>query len=90
MFALCKASDTPVYNAVAPEPVQHLRFASEVGKRTFTLIRAGVPAGVARLLAGEMAEELLLGGQRVLPEQLASEGFSFRFPTLADALDDLL
>ena len=90
LFALRKASDTPVYNAVAPEPVQHLRFASEVGKRTFTLMRAGVPAGVALLLAGEMAEELLLGGQRVLPEQLSSEGFSFRFPTLADALDDLL
>ena len=38
-------------------------------------MRAGVPARVARLLAGEMAEELPWLGNVFLPEQLASEGF---------------
>ena len=90
LFALSQGAVSPVYNTVAPEPVQHRRFASEVGKRTFTLLRASVPAGVARLLAGEMADELLLTGQRVVPDQLSTEGFTFCYPTLADALKDLV
>jgi hypothetical protein len=90
LFALTAPAISPVYNTVAPEPVQHRQFAREVAGHSFTLVSAGVPAFVARLLAGEMADELLLSGQRVVPDQLTNEGFSFRFPTLAEALDDLL
>jgi uncharacterized protein (TIGR01777 family) len=90
LYALTAPSVSPVYNTVAPEPVRHRQFAREVGARSFTLLSAGVPAFVARLLAGEMADELLLSGQHVVPAQLANEGFTFRFPTLAEALSDLL
>ncbi len=89
-FALTAPSVSPVYNTVAPEPVRHRQFAREVGARSFTLLSAGVPAFVARLLAGEMADELLLSGQHVVPAQLTKEGFTFRFPSLAEALNDLL
>lgn len=34
--------------------------------------------------------QLLLTGQRVLPAHALAEGFTFRFPTLDAALDDLL
>lgn len=90
IFALTEAHVSAVYNIVAPNPVKHRCFASEVGNRSFTMMRAGIPACVARLLAGQMADELLLGGQCVVPEQLTSEGFKFRFPTLSEALDDLI
>ena len=90
LYALTAPSVSPVYNTVAPEPVRHRQFAREVGARSFTLLRAGVPAFAARLLAGEMADELLLSGQHVVPAQLTNEGFTFRFPTLSDALSDLL
>ena len=90
LYALTAPSVSPVYNTVAPEPVRHRQFAREVGARSFTLLSAGVPAFVARLLAGEMADELLLSGQHVVPAQLTNEGFTFRFPTLSDALSDLL
>jgi NAD dependent epimerase/dehydratase family enzyme len=33
---------------------------------------------------------LLLTGQRVLPAHALAEGFTFHFPTLEMALDDLL
>ena len=39
-----------------------------------------------RLMVGEMAEELLINGQRVIPEALEEAGFTFTYPTLADAL----
>jgi uncharacterized protein (TIGR01777 family) len=90
LFALTAPAISPVYNTVAPEPIRHRQFAREVGAHSFTLLSAGVPAFIARLLAGEMADELLLSGQHVLPDQLTNEGFSFRFPTISEALDDLL
>ena len=55
-----------------------------------TLITAPVPAPVIRLLVGEMADELLVRGQRVLPARLQAEGFQFGFPRLDDALGDIL
>jgi NAD dependent epimerase/dehydratase family enzyme len=39
-----------------------------------------------RALVGEMAEELLLNGQRVVPERLRAAGFDFAYPELQSAL----
>jgi NAD dependent epimerase/dehydratase family enzyme len=40
-----------------------------------------------RLVFGkEMAEELFLGGQKVMPERLLKGGFIFAFPRLKEAL----
>ena len=44
------------------------------------------PAFAMRLLLGEMADALLLGGQRVLPRKAEAEGYAFRYPHLAPAL----
>ena len=41
-----------------------------------------------RLGLGELSG-LLLGGQRVYPRRLEDQGFTFRFPSLEEALDDL-
>ena len=46
--------------------------------------RAAAPA------AGDLAEELLLGGQRVVPEKALKHGFVFRHPTLRAALAAIL
>ena len=58
--------------------------------RTRTLITLAMPAWVMRLLVGEMADELLISGQRVVPARLQAAGFAFRFPTIDDALDDVV
>jgi NAD dependent epimerase/dehydratase family enzyme len=39
---------------------------------------------------GEMAETLLLSGQRVAPRNLEKGGYQFSFSELSKALDDLL
>ena len=49
-----------------------------------------MPAMLARLALGEMAEELLLNGQRVVPRALLDAGFEFAYPRLEHALGDLL
>ena len=89
-FVLAADPRATTYNAVAPEPVTHRGFAHEVGRHSRSLLKLGVPPLAARLLAGEMAEELLLSGQRVLPQALIEQGFDFAYPTLTAALDNLL
>ena len=73
-------------NATAPAPVTNAD--SRVpGTRAAT---AGVHAGpgfALRLLLGEMADALLLSGQRAVPAKAERLGFTFTYPTLAPALD---
>ena len=69
-----------VYNTVSPEPARHRELAHEAGRQSNTWFKLGVPAFAARMMAGEMAEELLLSGQRVLPAQLLEDGFQFHYP----------
>ena len=44
------------------------------------------PAGLLRLLFKDMAEEVLLGGQRVVPTKAEAHGFVFHYPRLEEAL----
>lgn len=74
------------FNITSPEPVTGRDFARALQMHHRTFVRAGVPAPVMRLLVGEMAGELLLNGQRVLPERLLAAGFDFIYPDLGSAL----
>ena len=76
-------------NMTAPNPVTHRSFSGEVRNATTTLVGMGVPGWVMRLMVGEMADELLLTGQRVMPTKLLSTGYEFRFGDLKDAIADL-
>jgi len=48
-----------------------------------------VPQFALRLLFGEMADALLIGGQSVTSARLADAGFTFRYPTVDTALAHL-
>ncbi|ABO49276.1 domain of unknown function DUF1731 [Desulforamulus reducens MI-1] len=45
---------------------------------------------MAKLLLGEMAEELLINGQRVLPGKLLSMNYPFKYPEIDSAIKDAL
>ncbi|MEJ2532710.1 MAG: TIGR01777 family oxidoreductase [Halioglobus sp.] len=85
--------DSPVlsgpFNITAPEPVTSRGFCDAMKRHKRTFLTMPVPAPAMRLLVGEMADELLLNGQRVLPAALAAAGFEFGFPTLDEALADI-
>lgn len=78
------------YNLCAPVPVNFRKFAHILGTVLNKPYKTPVPAFALRLLFGEMADELLLSGQFVLPERLTQAGFEFEFPELEDALRDVL
>ena len=77
------------YNGTAPEPVTNRDFARTLGKALHRPAVLPTPACALKAGFGEMSQ-LLLTGQRVLPAHALAEGFTFRFPTLDAALDDLL
>lgn len=74
------------FNITSPAPVTGRDFATALAAHHRTFIRAGVPGPVMRALVGEMAQELLLNGQRVVPERLRAAGFDFAYPELQSAL----
>ena len=77
------------YNACAPEAVRNTDFTQTLAR---TLHRPAVlpaPAWALRLALGEMSV-LLLGGQRLVPRRTQEAGFTWRHPTLAGALTQLL
>ncbi len=77
-------------NATAPNPVTNAEFTRTLGRVLGLPTIFPVPAFAARLAFGEMADEILLAGQRVLPAKLRDAKFSFRFPELVLALRHVL
>ena len=89
-FVIEHNAPAAVYNLVAPQAATHRAFAREVARHKGSMFRLGVPAFAVRWLAGEMADELLLQGQRAVPTRLIDDGFEFRYPTLNEALPALV
>ncbi|MGJ4950022.1 TIGR01777 family oxidoreductase [Bradyrhizobium sp. HKCCYLS20291] len=77
-------------NATAPLPVRNLTFTAELAHRLRRPALLRVPAALLRRLGGDFAEELLLGGQRVVPNKALSSGFVFRHQSLRSALEAIL
>ena len=89
-FLLEREELVGVFNLTAPHPVTMKEFAHVLGKALHRPSLFRVPSLPLRLLFGEMAEETILSGQRVLSRGLLKAGFDFRFPELKRALEAIL
>lgn len=78
-----------VYNATAPYPVTNDRFTKTLAGLLKRPALLPMPAVVARILFGEMAQ-LFLTGQRVLPSRISQTEFEFSYPELKTALGEVL
>jgi uncharacterized protein (TIGR01777 family) len=79
------AADGPL-NAAAPQPVTNTEFARALGHALHRPAFMPAPAFALRLALGEMADALLLSGQRAVPAKAERLGFQFRYTKLDDAL----
>ena len=77
-------------NAVAPHPVTNREFTKTLGRVLWRPTIFPLPAFAARMVMGEMADELLLASARVDPSRLLASGYEFRFPELRGALRHVL
>lgn len=73
-------------NVVSPNPVTNEVFTKTLGHVLDRPTALAIPAFAAKLAFGEMADEMLLVSQRVLPKKLTDAGYEFQQPELEGAL----
>jgi uncharacterized protein (TIGR01777 family) len=86
VWALHNDAVSGPFNATAPEPVTNADFARALGRALHRPAVMRAPAFALRALLGEMADALVLGGQRAVPAKAQRLGFTFRYAHLSDAL----
>jgi uncharacterized protein (TIGR01777 family) len=85
-FAIRHPAVTGPLNAAAPAPVTNAEFARALGRALRRPAFMPAPAFALKLLLGEMAEAVLLSGQRAVPAKAERLGYTFTFKRLDDAL----
>ncbi|MGK2859204.1 MAG: TIGR01777 family oxidoreductase [Thermoanaerobaculia bacterium] len=89
-WAIATGAARGVFNATAPTPVTNAEFTRALGRAVSRPAIVPVPAFALRALLGEMADPLLLSGQKVLPRRATNEGFRFAHGEIERALLSLL
>ncbi|MCL4110036.1 UNVERIFIED_CONTAM: hypothetical protein GTU68_038253 [Idotea baltica] len=89
-FAVDNESINGPINGTAPNPVSNKVFSKTLGRVLKRPALFPMPAFMVKLLFGQMGEELLLAGQRVVPEKLSQAGYEFKYPQLENAIKEIL
>jgi uncharacterized protein (TIGR01777 family) len=76
-------------NATAPEPATNTAFSRALGRAIHRPAFAPVPSVAVKLLYGDMAE-MVVAGQRAVPERALALGYRFQHPDLDEALRSAL
>jgi uncharacterized protein (TIGR01777 family) len=77
-------------NVVAPNPVRNAEFTKVLASVLSRPAIFPMPAFAARLVFGQMGDELLLASQRVEPAKLLTSGYFFKKSDLKTALEAIL
>ncbi|OGF67089.1 MAG: TIGR01777 family protein, partial [Candidatus Fischerbacteria bacterium RBG_13_37_8] len=75
-----------IFNLCAPEPVRMKHVCKIISKIMQKPCWLHVPAFMLKLLMGQMADELLLTSQKVMPARLSEAGYKFVCKKIEDAL----
>jgi uncharacterized protein len=90
LHALANDSVEGAVNVGSPNPLTNAEYTKILGKVLNRPTVFPVPAPAARLMLGELADELLLASARMQPAKLEETGYEFRYPELEGALRHLL
>ena len=77
-------------NSCSPNPVTNLEFTRELGNVLSRPVFLSMPSFIAKIIFGEMANELLLKGQRAVPKKALNSGFIFTYSHIDQALKNIL
>jgi uncharacterized protein (TIGR01777 family) len=90
IFLLENESADGPFNLCSPHPVRMEEFTKILGRVMNRPSWLKVPKPLLRAALGEMAEEMVLSGQRVEPKKLLEMDFEFRYPSLEGAFKEIL
>ncbi|CAM4244313.1 TIGR01777 family oxidoreductase [Acinetobacter pragensis] len=88
-FLMDKQPEARIFNLTAPERISQAIFSELAACQLHKHPVLCLPAWVMKIMLGEQSQ-LVLNGQYVKPQALSEAGFIFNFPTLKEALADLL
>jgi len=77
------------YNMTAPNPLPSKDFYFQLAAQLNRSLRFRIPRPLLEFLLGEMARELILVSQRVIPRRLLDAGFEFLYPDAKSALEQI-
>ena len=90
LFLMEKEKAEGPFNCTAPEPVRNTEMTRILGETLgVPTFMPAVPGFMMKLILGEFGD-VLLKGQKAVPKRLLDLKYPFRFPTLRDALQDIL
>ena len=75
---------------MAPNPTTNEGFTKAFGKALNRPTLFPLPDFAAKLVFGQMGEEMLLGGQKVVPSKLVKAGFKFNSEDINTAMESVL
>ena len=87
--ALEMASLNGPVNVVSPNPVRNADFVASLGRALHRPALFPAPAGVLRLVLGEMADSLLLSSQRVVPQTVSKSSYRFAHQDVTECLREI-
>ena len=90
LHILTKDSLEGPVNVTVPDPPTNSEYTSVLGRVLGRPTVFPLPAPAARIMLGQLADELLLASQRIEPARLKETGYSYRYPELEGALRHLL
>lgn len=88
LFALESPALSGAVNAVAPEPVTNSEFTRTLAEVLHRPAFFHAPAFALKRALGEMSS-IMLDSQRVMPTVAQAQGFTFRYPSLRAALEEV-
>jgi uncharacterized protein (TIGR01777 family) len=86
LFAISHDALSGPVNFSGPAPVTNAEFTGAMGRAVNRPTPLILPGFALRSIAGEFADEGLLGGQRAIPAALERAGFEFHHNTVGEAL----
>jgi len=89
LFLLDNRAASGPYLLTAPHPVRYKEFAQTLGRVLQRPVWLTPPGWVLRVLLGQRAG-LMLGSTKALPARLQAAGFKWNFPTLEEALTNIV
>jgi len=90
LFILRRPEVDGILNVTSPGPVRNVEMARLLAEALHKrMLVPRVPGLLLKLSLGEFAG-VFLNGQRVMPRRLLEYGYSFRYPSLREALADLV
>ena len=89
IFECAKNSWKGIFNAVSPNPVSQRELIKGLGKvLNRPVFLPNIPSFIMKIFLGKRSI-LVLGSQKISSKLILEKGFSFHFPTLESALEDI-